>query len=391
MRILLAEDDSVLADGLTRSLRQSGYAIDCVKNGQEADTALSTQEFDLLILDLGLPKMSGLEVLRRLRARASLLPVLILTAADSIEQRVNGLDLGADDYMAKPFALSELEARVRALTRRGAGGGATIIKHGPLSYDQVGRSAYINDQMLDLSARELGLLEILLGRTGRLVSKEQLVDHLCEWGEEVSNNAIEVYVHRLRTPLAAIRLQLELAHTSQRPEIRDKAFNNATHAVDRATHVVSQLLLLARLEHCANIEHQPIDFAQIAHDALAEAGKPVDAAHLMIDGTPQLLGQPMLWALVLRNLIDNAHHYAGDAAQVFIQISTRQITVYDTGKGMDAAQKARLGERFYRPAGQTASGAGLGWSIIQRIAQLHHTRIEMFDVQPHGFGVRFDF
>jgi two-component system OmpR family response regulator len=143
MRILLAEDDSVLADGLTRSLRQSGYAIDDVRNGQDADTALSTQEFDLLILDLGLPKMSGLEVLRRLRARSSLLPVLILTAADSVEQRVEGLDLGADDYMAKPFALSELEARVRALTRRGAGGGPTVIRHGPLVYDQVGRSAYI--------------------------------------------------------------------------------------------------------------------------------------------------------------------------------------------------------------------------------------------------------
>src|SRR5471032_1003632 len=177
MRILLAEDDSVLADGLTRSLRQSGYAIDCVANGQEADTALSTQEFDLLILDLGLPKLSGLEVLRRLRARASLLPVLILTAADSIEQRVNGLDLGADDYMAKPFALSELEARVRALTRRGAGGGAALVRHGPLSYDQVGRSAYINEQMLELSARELGLLETLLARSGRLVSKKQRVDN----------------------------------------------------------------------------------------------------------------------------------------------------------------------------------------------------------------------
>ncbi|HSY28214.1 MAG TPA: response regulator transcription factor [Burkholderiaceae bacterium] len=198
MRILLAEDDSVLADGLTRSLRQSGYVTDCVKSGTEADTALATQDFDLLILDLGLPKMSGLEVLRRLRARNSRLPVLILTAVDSVEQRVKGLDLGADDYMAKPFALSELEARVRALTRRGAGGGPTVIKHGPLSYDQVGRIAYINDQMLDLSARELGLLEILLQRTGRLVSKEQLVDHLCEWGDEVSNNAIEVYVHRLR-------------------------------------------------------------------------------------------------------------------------------------------------------------------------------------------------
>ena len=198
MRILLAEDDSVLADGLTRSLRQSGYVTDCVKNGVEADSALSTQDFDLLILDLGLPKMSGLEVLQRLRARNSRLPVLILTAGDSIEQRVKGLDLGADDFMAKPFALSELEARVRALTRRGAGGGPTVIKHGPLSYDQVGRIAYINDQMLELSARELGLLEVLLQRSGRLVSKDQLVDHLCEWSEEVSNNAIEVYVHRLR-------------------------------------------------------------------------------------------------------------------------------------------------------------------------------------------------
>ncbi len=198
MRILLAEDDSVLADGLTRSLRQSGYVTDCVSNGQEADNALTAQDFDLLILDLDLPKMSGLDVLRRLRARDSRLPVLILTAGDSVEQRVKALDLGADDYMAKPFALSELEARVRALTRRGAGGGPTIIKHGPLSFDQVGRIAYLHEHMLDLSARELGLLEVLLQRSGRLVSKDQLVEHLCEWGEEVSNNAIEVYVHRLR-------------------------------------------------------------------------------------------------------------------------------------------------------------------------------------------------
>jgi two-component system OmpR family response regulator len=187
-----------LADGLTRSLRQSGYVTDCVSNGQEADNALSAQDFDLLILDLDLPKMSGLDVLRRLRSRDSRIPVLILTAGDSVEQRVKALDLGADDYMAKPFALSELEARVRALTRRGAGGGPTIIKHGPLSFDQVGRIAYLHEHMLDLSARELGLLEVLLQRSGRLVSKDQLVDHLCEWGEEVSNNAIEVYVHRLR-------------------------------------------------------------------------------------------------------------------------------------------------------------------------------------------------
>jgi len=203
MRILIAEDDSILADGLVRSLRQSGYAVDHVKNGVDADTALSTQTLDLLILDLGLPKMAGLEVLRRLRARNSSLPVLILTAADSVDERVKGLDLGADDYMAKPFALNELEARVRALTRRGAGGGPTVVRHGALAYDQVGRVAKINDQVLELSARELGLLEVLLQRIGRLVSKEQLVDHLCEWGEEVSNNAIEVYVHRLRKKLEA--------------------------------------------------------------------------------------------------------------------------------------------------------------------------------------------
>ena len=198
MRILIAEDDSIRADGLTRPLRQSGYAVDHVKSFFSPDTALSMQTFDLLILDLGLPKMSGLDVLKRLRARNSNLPVLILTAADSVDERVKGLDLGADDYMAKPFALNELEARVRALTRRGAGGGPTVVRHGSLAFDQVGRIAYANDHVLDLSARELGLLEVLLQRIGRLVSKEQLVDHLCEWGEEVSNNAIEVYVHRLR-------------------------------------------------------------------------------------------------------------------------------------------------------------------------------------------------
>lgn len=201
MRILIAEDDSILTDGLTRSLRNNGYAVDAVSDGMAADSALAAQEFDLLILDLGLPKLSGLEVLRKLRARNSLLPVMILTAADSIEQRVKGLDLGADDYMAKPFALSELEARVRALTRRGNGGGATLLRHGRLAFDQTGRVAMVDDVTLDLSAREVGLLEILLTRSGRMVSKNQIVDHLCEWGEEVSSNAIEVYVHRLRKKL----------------------------------------------------------------------------------------------------------------------------------------------------------------------------------------------
>jgi two-component system, OmpR family, response regulator len=199
MRILIAEDDQVLADGLLRSLRAAGAAVDHVATGSEADAALMTNnEFDLLILDLGLPRLHGLEVLKRLRSRGSVLPVLILTAADSVEERVKGLDYGADDYMAKPFSLQELEARVRALTRRGMGGTTNTIKHGPLEYDQAGRVATIDGKMVELSARELGLLEVLLQRAGRLVSKDQLVERLCEWGEEVSNNAIEVYIHRLR-------------------------------------------------------------------------------------------------------------------------------------------------------------------------------------------------
>ena len=198
MRILIAEDDQVLADGLLRALRSAGYAVDQVSSGNEADAAVAAHEFDLVILDLGLPRMHGFEVLRKMRARGSSVPVLILTAADSVEQRVKGLDLGADDYMAKPFALQELEARVRALTRRGLGTASNLLKHGPLTFDATGRVAYLHDQMVDLSARELSLLEVLLQRAGRLVSKDQLVERLCEWGEEVSNNAIEVYIHRLR-------------------------------------------------------------------------------------------------------------------------------------------------------------------------------------------------
>jgi two-component system OmpR family response regulator len=200
MRILIAEDDQVLADGLLRTLRGTGAAVNHVANGAEADAALMTQQaqFDLLILDLGLPKLHGLEVLQRLRARGGNLPVLILTAADSVEDRVQGLDHGADDYMAKPFSLQELEARVRALTRRGLGAASGLIRHGPLVYDQAGHVATIDGRLVELSARELGLLEVLLQRCGRLVSKDQLVDRLCEWGEEVSTNAIEVYIHRLR-------------------------------------------------------------------------------------------------------------------------------------------------------------------------------------------------
>jgi two-component system OmpR family response regulator len=172
-----------------------------VSTGTDADSALAAQPYDLLILDLGLPGMAGMDVLRRIRARQTPIPVLILTAADSVEQRVRGLDLGADDFMAKPFALSELEARVRALVRRSMGAVSSTVRLGELSYDQTGRIASLSGQAVELSARETGLLEVLVQRAGRLVSKEQIVDHLCEWGDEISTNAIEVYVHRLRKKL----------------------------------------------------------------------------------------------------------------------------------------------------------------------------------------------
>jgi two-component system OmpR family response regulator len=204
MRILIVEDDPVLADGLTRSLRATDYAVDCVGDGGEADHVLAAQNYDLVILDLGLPKLDGFEVLRRLRRRSSRVPVLVLTARDALDDRVRGLDLGADDYLTKPFDLPELEARLRALIRRGQSGGGSLITHGALTLDTAGRRATLGGEPLELSARELGVLEVLMLRSGRVVNKEQLAEQLYGWDEEVGANAIEVYVHRLRKKLEPV-------------------------------------------------------------------------------------------------------------------------------------------------------------------------------------------
>ncbi|MEW5904915.1 MAG: response regulator transcription factor [Pseudomonadota bacterium] len=199
MRILIAEDDEVLADGLSNSMRHAGYAVDCVRDGQAARTILSgEQPFDLVILDLGLPKVDGFSVLRSLRENNRQVPVIILTARDAEGDRVKGLDLGADDYMIKPFSLPELEARVRALLRRGQCGMNPVYSCGRLTFDSVARRTLIDGAPLDLTTRELSVLEALMLRIGWVVSKEQLLERLYSYAEEASNNAIEVYIHRLR-------------------------------------------------------------------------------------------------------------------------------------------------------------------------------------------------
>ncbi|GAA4335029.1 response regulator transcription factor [Variovorax defluvii] len=207
MRILLVEDDRVLADALSRALVQSAHAVDVVSTGEEADSALAPNIYDLAILDIGLPGLSGLDVLKRLRARKSTMPVLMLTAFDTLADRVRGLDLGADDYLAKPFDLPELEARVRALLRRSTQS-TPDLEHGQLRFDTVGRRVFHDKRPLDLSPRELALLELLLMRAGRVVSKEQLVNHLYGWGEEVADNAIEVNVYRLRKKLEPLGCEI---------------------------------------------------------------------------------------------------------------------------------------------------------------------------------------
>lgn len=201
MRLLVVEDHPILADGLIKALKSADYAVDHAADGDAAIHMLSSQPYDAAILDIGLPGVDGYEVLRRIRRKGSKIPVLMLTARDALDDRVKGLDLGADDYLTKPYDLPELEARVRALIRRGQSGGSAVITHGELQFDSTGRRATFRDAPLDLSARELGVLEVLLLRAGRVVSKDQLAEHLYGWGEEVGPNAIEVYVHRLRRKL----------------------------------------------------------------------------------------------------------------------------------------------------------------------------------------------
>jgi two-component system OmpR family response regulator len=204
MRLLIVEDDAPLASGLQRILEAEGHAVDVTGRGEEAVLAASQEKFDLVILDIGLPQMDGFEVLRRLRAGSpggGPMPVLVLTARDAVDDRVRGLDLGADDYMVKPFAMPELTARVRALLRRSQEHGGPRIAHGPLQLDTVARRAFLKSEPLELAAREWAVLEVLLARVEKIVSKEAIIQAVAGWGDDLSPNAIEVYVSRLRSKL----------------------------------------------------------------------------------------------------------------------------------------------------------------------------------------------
>ena len=201
MRVLLVEDDPLLGEGVELGIRKAGYAVDWVRNGELAETALLSEDYDLMVLDLGLPKKSGLEVLKDLRASGNKIPVLILTAMAGVEHRVSGLDAGADDYLPKPFDLSELYARLRALSRRNTGRTDTVIEYGDIQLDPAAYEVMKNGEKIDISRREYAVLFNLLENTGRVMSREMLEQTMYGWGEEVGSNAVEVYVHHLRKKL----------------------------------------------------------------------------------------------------------------------------------------------------------------------------------------------
>jgi len=203
MRILLVEDDPMLGEAVQTGFRREGFAVDWVTDGRAAETATTTETFDLMLLDLGLPKKDGLAVLRALRAKNLALPVLIVTARDALADRIAGLDAGADDYVIKPFDLPELAARIRAVVRRNQGRAEPVISHRGLALNPATREASFNGAPVSFSATEFSLLQALLDRPGAVLSRAQLEERIYGWGEEVGSNAVEVHVHALRKKLGS--------------------------------------------------------------------------------------------------------------------------------------------------------------------------------------------
>jgi DNA-binding response OmpR family regulator len=207
MRLLLVEDDTMIGEAVLDQLRAEYYAVDWVRDGEMALTALQSQTYDLVLLDLGLPRVDGLDVLRALRGRKLRVPVLIATARDSVQQRVQGLDAGADDYILKPYDLDELLARIRALLRRAAGRAEPVYEHKGVSICPATREVSVQGQPVILSAREWAVLEPLLARPGMVLSRPQLEEKLYGWKDDISSNAVEVYIHGVRKKLGAELIQ----------------------------------------------------------------------------------------------------------------------------------------------------------------------------------------
>lgn len=203
MRLLLVEDDRPLGEAVETGLRQSGFTVDWVRDGLDADHALLAEQFDLVVLDLGLPRFSGLDLLRKLRDRGNTVPVLILTARDTVEDRVQGLDTGADDYLIKPFDLAELSARIRALLRRQGGRGSPILEHAALRLDPAAHTVEFDGRPIEISPREFAVLRLLLENAGRVLSRERLEEALYGWNTDVESNTVEVYIHHLRKKFGA--------------------------------------------------------------------------------------------------------------------------------------------------------------------------------------------
>ncbi len=201
MRVLVIEDDALLGDAIQAGLKQSGYAVDWMQDGMSADQALSTEPYVAAVLDLGLPRMSGLEVLRRLRNRNSAMPVLILTAMDAIDDRIKGLDAGADDYLVKPFDMGELAARLRALVRRASGKAAPALNVNGVELDAAAHQVHYHRQLIELPAKEFAVLHALMLNAGKVLSRTKIEEQLYAWGEEIESNAVEVHIHHLRRKL----------------------------------------------------------------------------------------------------------------------------------------------------------------------------------------------
>lgn len=201
MRVLVVEDDALLGDAIQAGLKQSGYAVDWMQDGVSADHALGTETYAAVVLDLGLPRLSGLDVLRRLRSRNSSLPVLILTARDTVNDRIKGLDAGADDYLLKPFDMGELAARLRALIRRASGKTESLLQASGVKLDPAAHRVFHRDAPIDLSPKEFAVLHALMLNAGKVMSRAQLEEQLYAWGEEVESNAVEVHIHHLRRKL----------------------------------------------------------------------------------------------------------------------------------------------------------------------------------------------